>query len=61
MTSLRQPMTEEMQVRNLSPRTQATYLLEVTPFARGTSESARRGIAPTVIDESPVYHPLAPS
>jgi hypothetical protein len=27
-------MTEDMQVRNLSPRTQATYILQVSLFAR---------------------------
>jgi len=34
MTSPRQRMTEDMQVRNLSPRTQATYILQVSLFAR---------------------------
>jgi integrase/recombinase XerD len=34
VTSLRQRMTEDMQVRNLSPRTQATYTLQVSLFAR---------------------------
>ena len=34
MTSLRQRMSEDMQVRNLSPRTQATYILQVSLFAR---------------------------
>lgn len=34
MTSLRQRMTEGMRVRNLSPRTQATYVLQVSPSAR---------------------------
>jgi len=34
MTPLRQRMTEDMQVRNLSPRTQATYILQVSLFAR---------------------------
>jgi integrase/recombinase XerD len=33
MTILRQRMTEIMQVRNLSPLTQATYLLQVSQFA----------------------------
>ena len=33
MTMLRQRMTEDMQVRNLSPHTQATYLLQVSLFA----------------------------
>ncbi len=34
MTPLRQRMTEEMQVRTLSPRTQAAYILQVSLFAR---------------------------
>ena len=34
MTSLRQRMSEDMQVQNLSPRTQATYILQVSLFAR---------------------------
>ena len=34
MTPLRQRMTEDMQVRNLSPRTQSSYLLQVSLFAR---------------------------
>jgi integrase/recombinase XerD len=34
MTALRQRMTEDMQVRNLSPHTQASYLQQVSLFAR---------------------------
>ena len=34
MTPLRLRMTEDMQVRNLSPRTQSTYLRQVSLFAR---------------------------
>jgi site-specific recombinase XerD len=34
MTVLRQRMTEDMQVRNLSPHTQASYLLQVSQLAR---------------------------
>src|ERR1700730_2066684 len=34
MTSLRQRMTEDMQVRNLALNTQTTYLLQVSLFAR---------------------------
>ncbi len=34
MTSVRQRMTEDMRLRNLSPRTQETYLLQVSLFAR---------------------------
>ena len=60
MTSPRQRMTEDMQVRNLSPRTQATYILQVSLFARRASESARRRTAPTVIDDSRAHHPPPP-
>jgi hypothetical protein len=34
MTPLRQRMTEDMQVRNLSPLTQRAYLEQVSRFAR---------------------------
>ena len=34
MTSLRQRMIEDMQVRNLSPHTQASYVQQVSLFAR---------------------------
>ena len=34
MTLLRQRMIEDMQVRNLAPHTQATYILHVSLFAR---------------------------
>ena len=34
MTPLRQRMLEDMQVRNFSPRTQATYVQQITQFAR---------------------------
>src|SRR5438552_9607686 len=34
MTLLRQRMIEDMQVRNLSPHTQSTYVLQVSLFAR---------------------------
>jgi hypothetical protein len=34
MTVLRQRMTEDMHVRNLSPHTQASYLQQVSLFAR---------------------------
>jgi integrase/recombinase XerD len=34
MTVLRQRMTEDMQVRNLSPHMQASYLQQVSLFAR---------------------------
>ena len=34
MTLLRQRMIEDMQVRNLAPHTQATYVLHISLFAR---------------------------
>ena len=34
MTLLRQRMIDDMQVRNLAPHTQATYILHVSLFAR---------------------------
>ena len=34
MTSLRQRMTQDMQVRNFSPHTQASYLQQISQFAR---------------------------
>jgi site-specific recombinase XerD len=39
MTVLRQRMTENMQVRNLSPHTQASYLQQVSLFARHFDKS----------------------
>ena len=39
MTPLRQRMLEDMRVRNLSPRTQETYLLQVALFARHFRQS----------------------
>ena len=39
MTPLRLRMTEDMQVRNLSPRTQSTYLMQVSLFARPFGQS----------------------
>ena len=51
MTSLRQRMTEDMQVRNLSPYPESTYLLQVRAFARHFDQSpeawAPRRFAPT--------------
>ena len=34
MTALRQRMLEDMRVRNLSPHTQSSYVLQVSLFAR---------------------------
>jgi hypothetical protein len=39
MTSLRQRMTEDMQIRNLSVHTQKCYVLQVTLFAHHFSKS----------------------
>ena len=39
MTSLRQRMTEDLQVRNLSPHTKTSYLEQVSRFARHFSKS----------------------
>jgi hypothetical protein len=39
MTSLRRRMIEDMQVRNLSLQTQATYVLQVSLFARHFNKS----------------------
>ena len=38
-TILRQRMTEDMQVRNLSRQTQASYVLQVSQFARYFNKS----------------------
>jgi integrase/recombinase XerD len=51
MTILRQRMAEDMQVRNLSPNTQLTYLQQVSLFARYFGKSPTvlgwRRFAPT--------------
>ena len=39
MKSLRQMMTEDLQVRNLSPHTHASYLRQVSLFARHFNKS----------------------
>lgn len=39
MTPLRQRFTEDMQVRNLSPHTQSTYILQILLFARHFGKS----------------------
>src|SRR6516225_11613675 len=39
MTPIRQRMTEDMQVRNLSPHTQTSYVQQVSLFARYFSKS----------------------
>lgn len=54
MTPLRQRMTEDMQVRNLSPHTQATYLLQVSLFARRFGKSPE-ALGPEEIRTYQVY------
>ena len=39
MTSLRQRITEDMQMRNLAPNTQQSYLQQISLFARHFSKS----------------------
>src|SRR5438132_7892068 len=64
MTSLRQRMTEDMQVRNFSPHTQASYVQQVSLFARHFSKSPE-GLGPDEIRSYQVYltneRKLAPS
>ena len=38
-TSLRQRMTEDMQIRNLSPLTQSCYVQQISMFARHFGKS----------------------
>jgi hypothetical protein len=44
MTSLRRRMTEEMQVRNLSLQTQATYVQQVSLHLADTNNTSRPGM-----------------
>jgi len=64
MTPLRQRMTEDMQVRNLSPHTRSTYLLQVSLFARHFHHSPE-ALGPEEIRSYQVYltneKKLAPS
>src|SRR5579864_7417551 len=54
MTSLRQRMLEDMQVRNLSPHTQDAYLQQVSRFARHFGQSPA-GVGPEEIRAYQVY------
>jgi len=54
MTSLRQRMIEDMQIRNLSVHTQKTYILQVGLFARHFSKSPE-GLGPEEIRTYQVY------
>ena len=64
MTSLRQRMTEDMQVRNLALNTQMSYVQQVSLFARHFSKSPET-LGPEDIRAYPVYltneKKLAPS
>jgi integrase/recombinase XerD len=64
MTPLRQRMTEDMQVRHLSPHTRSTYLLQVSLFARHFHQSPET-LGPEEIRSYQVYltneKKLAPS
>jgi len=64
MTTLRQRMMEDMQVRSLSPQTQATYVQQVSLFARHFNRSPER-LGPEEIRSYQVYltneRKLAPS
>ena len=54
MTPLRQRMTEDMQVRNLSPHTQTSYLQQVSLFARHFNKSPEQ-LGPEDIRAYQVY------
>jgi hypothetical protein len=64
MTPLRQRMFEDMQVRNLAPHTQATYILHVSLFARHFRKSPEL-LGPEEIRDYQLYltnqRKLAPS
>jgi integrase/recombinase XerD len=54
MTSLRRRMIEDMQVRNLSPHTQNSYVQQVSLFARHFSKSPE-ALGPEEIRSYQVY------
>ena len=54
MTSLRQRMTEDMQVRNLALNTQTTYVQQVSLFARHFNKSPEQ-LGPDDIRSYQVY------
>src|SRR3990172_6111524 len=54
MTPLRQRMTEDMQVRNLSPHTQTSYAQQVSLFARHFNKSPEE-LGPEEIRSYEVY------
>jgi integrase/recombinase XerD len=54
MTPLRQRMTEDMQVRNLSPHTQTSYVQQVSLFARHFNQSPEK-LGPEEIRTYQIY------
>ena len=54
MTSLRRRMLEDMQIRNLSPHTQASYVQQVSQFARHF-ETSPEHLGPEEIRAYQVY------
>ena len=54
MTSLRQRMTEDMQVRNLAPNTQTSYIQQISLFARHFNKSPEQ-LGPEEIRAYQVY------
>jgi site-specific recombinase XerD len=54
MTALRKRMTEDMQVRNLSPHTQTSYVQQVSLFARHFHKSPEE-LGPEQIRTYQVY------
>ena len=54
MTPLRQRMLEDMQIRNLSPHTQASYVQQVSQFARHFAKSPEQ-LGPEEIRTYQVY------
>ena len=54
MTSLRQRMIEDMQVRNVSPHTQTSYVQQVSLFARHFNQSPE-ALGPEQIRSYQVY------
>ena len=54
MTPLRQRLLEDMQIRNLSPHTQSSYVQQISQFARHFGQSPA-GLSPDDIRTYQVY------
>lgn len=54
MTPLRQRMIEDMQIRNLAPKTQASYLLQISSFAQYLGQSPEQ-LGPDQIRDYQIY------